>query len=166
MGVFVKRVTLKLLHENIYLLGSQPQIFSRVFLTVFKYCNLRRKQSNPLGLHGLRISARYLISNPVESQGYISSLLIGQNRCLTKHKAETSQSQRPRSRGAGGTCPPIFLELQRVSKKKCLVPLQYRVTNGVPPPPPQSQSCSAVPESEATIYIHATKRKLKQDIVH
>ena len=24
-----------------------------------------------VGLHGLRISARYLVSNPVESQGYI-----------------------------------------------------------------------------------------------
>ena len=71
MGVFVKRVTLNLFHENTYLLGSQTQIFSRVFLTVFKYCSLRCKQSNPLGLHGLRISARYLVSDPVESQGYI-----------------------------------------------------------------------------------------------
>ena len=32
--------------------------------------------------------------------------------------------------------PPIFLELEIVSKQRCLVP---------PPPPPQSQSCSAVP---------------------
>ena len=37
--------------------------------------------------------------------------------------------------GGGETCPPIFLKLLRVSKKKCLVPPEYRITNGASPNP-------------------------------
>ena len=43
--------------------------------------------------------------------------------------------------------PPVFLKLKKVSKKKCLEPPKYRVSN-VPsplPPPSKSQSCTSVP---------------------
>ena len=47
--------------------------------------------------------------------------------------------------GVGGHVPPpLLLELQRVSQKRCLVPPKYRITNGAP----QSQSCFTVPVYE------------------
>ena len=58
-----------------------------------------------------------------------------------------------RDRGAGGRGGAIFLELQRISKKRCLVPPAHHIESlTVPPPPsPQSHSCSAVPVPRHTV---------------
>ena len=61
--------------------------------------------------------------------------------------------------GGGHVLLQIFLKLQRVTKKKCLIPpiLQYWVTNGSPPPPPPP-NLKVAPRSLAKEFIRRCNR--------